>query len=113
MRLRVKEGGYFHLIMLDDALREVEKGVIVRLLVVPGAATTGIAGFDPWKKRIRFKTKKQAEKNKANRSILEYFTSRFGREAIIVKGEKSREKEVLVLGVSLGDLLSKIKEEIK
>ena len=87
-----------------DALRKVEKGVVIRLRVVPGASKTAIDGYDNWIKSIKFKTSEQAEKDKANRSILEFFASLLGKETVLVSGARSKQKEVLVLGATLEEV---------
>ncbi|MEO0248030.1 MAG: DUF167 family protein, partial [candidate division WOR-3 bacterium] len=86
---------------MHNALREVERGVVVRLWVVPGASKTAIGEYDCWKKSINFKTKEPAKKDAANRSLLEFFESLTGKKAVLLSGSRSRQKEVLVLGATL------------
>ena len=88
-----------------DALREVDNGVVVRLWVVPGAKHTGIDGYDNWKKSIKFKTTEPPEKDKANRSILEFFSSLTGKKTALQSGARSKKKEVLVLGATLKEIV--------
>jgi hypothetical protein len=93
---------------MHNALREVENGVILRLWVVPNASKTSLDGYDNWKKSIKFKTTEPAEKDKANRSILEFFGSLFGKKTVLVSGPKSKQKEVLVLDATLQEVLEKL-----
>jgi uncharacterized protein (TIGR00251 family) len=88
-----------------DALREVDNGVVVRLWVVPGAKDTRIDGYDNWKKSIKFKTTEPPERDKANRSILEFFSSLTGRKTALQSGARSKQKEVLVLGATLKEVV--------
>ena len=87
-----------------DALREVENGVVVRLWVLPGAKKTAIDGYDNWRKSLKFKTKEPAQKDAANRSLLEFFESLLGKETVLETGARSRQKEVLVLGATLKEV---------
>jgi uncharacterized protein (TIGR00251 family) len=94
---------------MSDALRQVEGGVVIKLWVVPGANKTAIDGYDTWKGLLKFKTKEPAKNNAANRSILEFFTSLLGKKTVLMSGEKSKRKEVLVLGATLNEVSEKLK----
>lgn len=87
-----------------QALREANGGVVVRLRVVPGAKKTALDGYDPWKKSLKFKTIEPAEKDKANRSILDFFNSLLGGKTALVSGARSKDKEILVLGATLKEV---------
>ncbi len=87
-----------------DAFREAGNGTVVRLWVVPGASKTAIDGYDTWKKSIKFKTKEPAEKDKANRSILEFFAALTGKKTALSSGARSKNKDVLVLGATQKEL---------
>ena len=89
----------------DDALRVTDEGVVIRLWVVPGATRTKIDGYDCWKKAIRFKTSEPADKDKANRSILDFFKTLIGKETALVSGARSKDKQVLVLGAAQKDVV--------
>jgi len=90
----------------DDALRLTDDGVVIRLWVVPGAKHTKVDGYDSWKKAIRFKTAAPAEKDKANRSILDFFSSLTGKRTALLSGARSKDKQVLVLGATHKDVVS-------
>jgi uncharacterized protein (TIGR00251 family) len=87
-----------------QALREADGGVIIRLRVVPGAKKTALDGYDTWKKSLKFKTSEPAEKDKANRSILDFFNSLFGRKTALLSGARSKDKEILVFGATLKEV---------
>jgi uncharacterized protein (TIGR00251 family) len=91
-----------------DALRETDEGVIIRLWVIPGASQTALGEYDNWKRSLKFKTSEPAEKDKANRSILEFFKTQFGKRAALVSGARSKQKEVLVLGATQKEVLGKL-----
>jgi hypothetical protein len=88
----------------NQALRVVDRGVILSLWVLPGARKTALDEYDNWRKSIRFKTEAPAQKGAANRSVLEFFASLLGKETVLLKGAKSRQKEVLVLGATLEEV---------
>lgn len=93
---------------MHNALRVTDDGVVIKLWVVPGASETSIGEYDNWKKSIKFKTKEPAEKDRANRSILDFFDSLTGRKTVLLSGAKSKSKEVLVLGATLEELNKKL-----
>jgi len=93
-----------NVINMSDALREVKNGVVVRIRAVPGASKTALDGYDEWKKSLKFKTVEPAEKDKANRSVLDFFSSLTGRDTVLLCGARSRDKEVLVLGATLKEV---------
>ncbi len=97
--------------MMFDALREVEDGVVMRLRVVPGASKTALDGYDNWKKSIRFKTSEPADKGRANRSLLDFFNSLFGKEVVLSTGAKSRDKQILILGATLKEVSDTLKKQ--
>ena len=78
----------------------------MRLWVVPGASQTALGEYDIWKKSLKFKTSEPAEKDKANRSILVFFESLFGKRTLLVSGARSKQKEVLVLGATQKEVLN-------
>lgn len=99
--------------VMFDALRKVENGVLISLRVQPGADETALMGYDKWKGCFKFKTSALAERNKANKATLEFFESLFGKKAALVSGEKSRGKQILVLGATLDEASDIINKELK
>ena len=97
----------------NQALRVVNKGVVIRLWVLPGATKTTLVEYDNWRKSFRFKTKEPAQKGAANRSIAEFFTRILGKETVLLKGAKSRQKEILVLGATLDEVSKTLEKQIQ
>lgn len=85
-------------------LRVAKNGAVIRLWVIPNASETGPVEYDDWRQSFKFKTKEPAKDGQANRSILGFFSSRLGKEAVLISGAKSKEKEILVLGATLEEL---------
>jgi uncharacterized protein (TIGR00251 family) len=94
-----------------DALRETDEGVVIRLWAVPGASETTLCEYDSWKKAFKFKTSEPAEKDKANRSILDFFETLLGKKARLISGARSRQKEVLVLGATLKEVVQTLQKQ--
>jgi uncharacterized protein (TIGR00251 family) len=95
---------------MDNALRETDVGVVIRVWAIPGASKTALGEYDNWKSSFKFKTKEPAEKDKANRSILDFFETLFGKNVSLISGARSRQKEVLVLGATLKEVVQALQK---
>jgi uncharacterized protein (TIGR00251 family) len=93
----------------NQALRVVDKGVVISLWVVPGAKKTALEGYDDWRKSLKFKTKEPPYEGMANRSIEGFFSSLLGKESVLLTGAKSKQKEVLVLGATLKEVQTRLR----
>lgn len=78
----------------SDAIRPAGKNTLIDITVTPNAKSTGIKGFDPWRKRIIVKVKERPLQNRANLEIIGLFSKIFGAEVKIVSGQKSSQKTV-------------------
>jgi uncharacterized protein (TIGR00251 family) len=83
---------------------------VVDVWVVPGASRTEIAGLHDGAVKIRVAS--PAESGKANRALASLLKAITGTEAEMIRGQNSRRKQFLVRGVSAGDLLRLISEQI-
>ena len=81
-------------------IEETEKGVILTVYVTPNAKKSEIAGFDSWRKALSVKVSAPARGGKANSELIELLREKFGKEVVVVSGEKSRLKKVLIVGCS-------------
>ncbi len=93
--------------MVEDALMESDGGTYIRVEVTPAAKKVEIR-YNEWRKAIEVKVKSPAKAGKANRELLELFSSMFG-DARIVKGESSRSK-VIFVSVAKDVVVAKLKE---
>jgi uncharacterized protein (TIGR00251 family) len=82
-------------------INKAENGVILSVRVKAGSGTFSIVSEGDI---ITIRTKSPAEDNKANMEIVKELSRLFGREVRILRGLKSRNKEILIKGVSEGDL---------
>ena len=90
-------------------IKESKEGVILQIYVQPKAKRTEIDGMDEWRKRLKVKVKAPPVEGKANKEIVKFFSKLLGAEASLIKGETSREKDLLIRGVSIEEVKKKLK----
>jgi len=81
----------------ESAAIAAKKHIINRrldILVKPNAAENKIVRWDESRKRLRVEISAAADKNKANKEILRFFSRLFKKRAEIIKGLHSREKTI-------------------
>ncbi len=91
-------------------IKQVDEGVEISLYIQPGASKSDLAGIHNG--QIKLKIKAPPVDGKANEAVVEFLSEILGtakRNIQILKGEKSREKKVLVAGFTV-DL---VKEKLK
>jgi len=89
-------------------IKETKDGVILMLYVQPKAKRNGIDGIDEWRKRLKVKIKAPPVEGKANKEVVKFFSKLFGREVVIIRGETSREKDLLIKGLKVEDVKEKL-----
>lgn len=90
-------------------IKETKDGVILMLYVSPKAKKNEIDGIDEWRKRLKVKIKAPPVEGKANKEVVKFFSKLFGREVVIIRGETSREKDLLIKGASKEEVKEKLK----
>ena len=81
--------------MAREAIREVDSGVEVDLLVVPNATTATVVGFHG--DRVKIRVTSPPDKNKANAAVIDLMKHATGaRRVDITSGATSRHKTVLL-----------------
>lgn len=86
-------------------LKKTPEGIILPVRAQPGAKRDGIVG--EWAGSLKIQVRAIPEKGKANEAIIELLAERFKlRKATlrIVSGEFSRDKKVLIQGITEGEL---------
>jgi len=78
-------------------IKETGKGVVFSVRVKPGSGGFSISSKGDF---LEIRTESPAENNKANLEIVKELSKLFGRKVWIVRGLKSRKKEISVEGVS-------------
>lgn len=89
-------------------IKETKDGVILMLYVQPKAKKNEIDGIDEWRKRLKVKIKAPPVEGKANKEVVKFFSKLFGREVVIIRGETSREKDLLIKGLKVEDVKEKL-----
>lgn len=82
-------------------LKETPEGVVVPVRVQPGGKKDVIVG--EWGGRLKVQVKAPPEKGRANEAVIELLAERLGlrRSSIrIISGVSSRDKKVLLQGIS-------------
>jgi uncharacterized protein (TIGR00251 family) len=82
-------------------LKETESGVVLAARVKAGSGKFSISQKEGF---LEIRTKSPAEDNKANLEIIKELSRLFGKEVRILRGLKSRNKEILVVGASEWDV---------
>ncbi|MFA4668624.1 DUF167 family protein [Pyrococcus kukulkanii] len=77
-------------------LKETGKGTIIQIIVKPNAKENKIEGIDPWRNRLKVSVKAPPVGGKANKELVKFLSRFFGAEVEIIRGETSRDKDILV-----------------
>ena len=92
--------------MKIECLKKSREGIILDIEVTPFAKRERIKGYDPWRKRLLVEMREKPEKFKVNNELVEFFARIFAiprDNVLIVNGEKSTKKSMLIKGVSYED----------
>ena len=96
-----------------EAMRKHRNGATLDLFVTPRAKCSVFpAGYNKWRKRIEIKVCSEAKENKANKEIVEKLAEYFNKpvkDVLVVSGEKSREKTLLVKGTLVDDIIKRLR----
>jgi uncharacterized protein (TIGR00251 family) len=88
-------------------IRADEAGVVVDVVVAPRASKCAIAGVHGG--RLKVMLDASPVDGKANEALVAFLAKSFGRpkrDVTIVRGEKGRQKTLVLRGVSVGDVMS-------
>ena len=98
---------------LSKCVNERDDGILINIEVRPGAKTSGIEGINQWRGCIEVRLKARAEKGKANKELIQLLSSMFSlplSDIIIVGGEKSRRKNIKILGLNMDDFTRRLRQ---
>lgn len=98
---------------LSKCVNERDDGILINIEVRPGAKTSGIEGINQWRGCIEVRLKARAEKGKANKELIQLLSSMFSlplSDIIIVGGEKSRRKNIKILGLNTEDFTRRLRQ---
>jgi hypothetical protein len=77
-------------------LKETTKGTVLEAEIQPNAERFEIGTYDPWTKRLKIRVTETPVKGKANRELVDELSKLLGASVVLVKGEKSTKKTLLI-----------------
>lgn len=89
-------------------IKETKEGVLLMIYVQPKAKKNAIEGVDEWRGRLKVRIAAPPVEGKANKEVVKFFSKLLGAEVSIVRGETSREKDLLVKGLSVEEVKKKL-----
>lgn len=94
---------------MKDAIEERGNKTILHLKVKSSSKRNKFpSGYDEWRKRICIDVISLPIEGKANREVISTLRTFFGRDALLISGERSKEKDVFV-EMERDEVLKKIK----
>jgi uncharacterized protein len=87
-------------------VKKTSEGVLLLVHVVPGAKRTELAGVHG--DRLKLRVEAPPVDGAANEAVLKFLKKFFGAKTELVRGEKSRKKDILVLGLDVESVRIKI-----
>jgi uncharacterized protein (TIGR00251 family) len=89
-------------------IKETKGGVLLLIYVQPKAKKNAIEGVDEWRGRLKVRIAAPPVEGKANKEVVKFFSKLLGTDVSIVRGETSREKDLLVKGLSVEEVKKKL-----
>jgi len=101
---------------VSDAIKATHRGILLRLHVIPGSSETVFpARYDEWRKSIEIKVRSEAKDNKATTETVETVARFFKlpiKDVVLVTGEKSRQKTVCLMNISVDVVTAKLQGSV-
>lgn len=89
-------------------IKEIKEGVLIMIYVQLKVKKNVIEGVDGWCGRLKVRIVVLLVEGKVNKEVVKFFLKFFGVEVNIVRGEMSREKDLLVKGLSVEEVRKKL-----
>lgn len=89
-------------------MREVNEGVILNVEVNPSSKKRKV-WYDRWKGVLKVSVKSPPVKGKANEELIEFLKELFKRDVVIIRGEKSTKKVLLIRNAKLSEITELLK----
>ncbi len=83
-------------VKFEEKLVETKQGTLMPVQVVPEGKRFVIIGFDEWTGSLKIRLRAKAEKGKANQELVKEMRQFFGASVELKKGEKQRQKTLLI-----------------
>ena len=78
-----------------DLSKHIRDGLL-KVYVKPNSAKTEITGFDEIRRAVKVNVCAPADKNKANKEVIKYFSKLLKKKVLIKSGLTSREKTLKI-----------------
>ncbi|TRZ68287.1 MAG: DUF167 domain-containing protein [Methanothrix sp.] len=99
---------------IGEAVGKHPEGVTIRFEVVPGASKLSIpSGFNPWRQSLEAKLTEMPTRGKANAQLTRELASILkipGDRVVVIGGQKSSRKTVLVKGADVENVMACLAE---
>ena len=95
--------------------KRLDGSLILDVEISPNSETSRISGVNEWRKRLRIDISKPAVNGMANEELLRFITQKFNiksNQAELISGHKSKQKSIMVSGISDTDILSVVNQEV-
>jgi len=101
---------------IGGAIKEHQDGAILNIFVNTNANSNIFpSGFNKWRKRIEISVTSKPKDNKANLDIIKTTAEFFNKPVaniLMISGKKSKEKSILIKGISAKSAVNKLKENL-
>ncbi len=94
-----------------EAITEVQDGILVDVEVSPKSKKFEIIGYNQWRKKIEIRIKSVPQKGKANKEIINEFSSLTGSQVEIISGLKSQHKTLKIYNISKLEFLGILEDK--
>jgi len=91
-----------------EFLKETKEGMLLLVYVQPKAKRNEIEGVDEWRGRLKVKIKAPPIGGKANKELVKFLSKVLGAEVELVRGETSREKDLVVKRLTPEEIKKKL-----
>ncbi len=91
--------------MLAMKPKEIQNGVVIKIRVKPHARQFGIKKIED---QIIVEVKNPPVKGKANDDVIQGLSGFFGKSVQLLKGHKSKQKIVLIQGITLPEVHARL-----
>ena len=95
--------------------KRLDGSLILDVEISPNSEISRISGVNKWRKRLRIDISKPAVNGMANEELLRFIIQKFNiksNQAELISGHKSKQKSIMVSGISDTDLLSVVNQEV-
>jgi len=89
-------------------LKETKDGTLLLVYVQPNAKRNEIEEIDEWRGRLKVKVKAPPVGGKANKELVKFLSKVLGADVEIVRGETSREKDLLIRGLKAEEVKKRL-----